>query len=100
LLKKHRISLTRDARLDLRKTYDYYEGEQQWLGRRFMRHFVDALSAVSERPDSFPKVHRNVRRAIVHRFPYGIFFRPIPGALEVFAVVDLRRDASHWQRRS
>jgi plasmid stabilization system protein ParE len=99
LFEKHRIRLTREARLDLRQAYDYYEGEQSGLGRRFMRQIVPTVAAVSERPNSFPIVHRNVRRVIVHHFPYGVFFRPISDAMEVFAVVDLRRKASHWRRR-
>lgn len=100
MLEKHLIRLTREARLDLRRAYDYYENEKAGLGRRFMHHFVDVVSAIRQRPNSFPVVHNNVRRAIVYRFPYGAFFRPIPGALEIFAVVDLRRDASHWRRRA
>jgi len=44
-------------------------------------------------------VHREVRRAIPRRFPYGVFYRIDGVDLLVFAVVDLHRDPSTWQDR-
>jgi hypothetical protein len=44
-------------------------------------------------------VHREVRRAIPRRFPYGVFYRIDGAEVLVFAVVDLHRDPSIWQDR-
>ena len=44
-------------------------------------------------------VHREVRRAIPRRFPYGVFYRIDGTDVLVFAVVDLHRDPSTWQDR-
>jgi hypothetical protein len=43
-------------------------------GRR-LRPGIDALiGRMSENPRQFPAVFRNVRRALLRRFPYSMFF--------------------------
>lgn len=99
MLQKRKVSLTAEARPDLRKAYDYYEAAQKGLGHRFVQHFVEALDAISERAESFPIMYRFARRAIIRRFPYGVFFRDLGTHLEIFAIVDLRRHPREWRRR-
>jgi plasmid stabilization system protein ParE len=50
-------------------------------------------------PESFPVVLQDVRRARLHRFPYGLFFRVLPDALVVLACFHARRDPRRWQGR-
>jgi hypothetical protein len=52
------------------------------------------------RPALFPMVYEDVRRALLRRFPYGIFFRDLGGTRRVIAVMDLRRDPQRWRRRA
>jgi toxin ParE1/3/4 len=100
LFDKRKISLSDDARLDLREAYDWYEAARPELGKRFVRHLADTLDAISERSSSFPIVYRTARRAIIRRFPYGLFFRDRGTHLEIFAIVDLRRHPRVWRRRA
>jgi toxin ParE1/3/4 len=66
-----------------------------------VQQYVEAVRSISERPHSFPVVYRSdIRRVIMNHFPYGVFFRPRAEGYEIFAVVDLRRDARHWRRRA
>ena len=99
MFEKRKISLSAEARPDLRQAYDYYEAAQQGLGKRFVRHFIEAIDAISERTESFPIMYKNARRAIIQKFPYGVFFRDVGTHLDIFAVVDLRRHPRVWRRR-
>ena len=48
---------------------DWYENEAPGLGRRF-RAAVDAvIERMSANPRQFPVVHKNIRRALLRRFP-------------------------------
>jgi plasmid stabilization system protein ParE len=94
-----RIGLSREARADLRQARAYYDGQRNGLGREFVVAIVDTLEVVVERPGSFPQVHSDVRRAIVKRFPYGVFFRLVGGAVRVIAIMHLHRDPGTWRRR-
>lgn len=54
-----------------------------------------ALDRISERPESFPLVHAEVRRALLRRFPYGVLFRIRQHDIEILAVFHLRRDPAN-----
>jgi hypothetical protein len=45
-------------------------------------------------------VFKNVRRALLRRFPYSLFFVVEDEALIVIACFHASRDPSHWQKRT
>jgi plasmid stabilization system protein ParE len=68
------VIFTRAARGELIEAQGWYEGEATGLGRRF-RQAVEALvERMSDNPRQFPTVFKNVRRALLRRFPYSLFF--------------------------
>jgi hypothetical protein len=70
----HSIIFTQAARSELIAAQDWYEGEVTGLGRRF-RQAIDALTErMTANPWQFPTVFKNVRRALLRRFPYSLFF--------------------------
>jgi toxin ParE1/3/4 len=54
---------------------------------------------MANNPLQFPRVFQDVRRARLHTFPYGLFYRIEPGALMVIACFHASRDPQRWQRR-
>jgi hypothetical protein len=52
----------------------WYEGQKAGLGLRRLAEAGGVLERVQHTPLQFPIVHKTVRRALLHRFPYGIFF--------------------------
>jgi toxin ParE1/3/4 len=57
------------------------------------------LALIERSPTAFPVVHRDVRRCLLGRFPYALYFRLLPNELRVIACTHLRRHARRWQRR-
>jgi hypothetical protein len=55
---------------------------------------------MSDNPRQFPTVLKNVRRALLRRFPYSLFFVIEDEALTVIACFHASRDPSHWQKRA
>ncbi|MGH8245165.1 MAG: hypothetical protein ACREUU_01890 [Gammaproteobacteria bacterium] len=49
--------------------------------------------------DQFPIVSQSFRRAILHRFPFGVFFTLEAQLATVMAITHLHRDPKQWQRR-
>jgi hypothetical protein len=92
-----RVSLSAQARIDLRKTYDWYDAQSTGLGPHFTRAFVQAVEAVTDRPTSFPEVEGDLRRVILSRFPFGVFFRVVADVIRVIRVIDLRSDDRKWR---
>ncbi len=85
---------------DIREASDYYKKAGPDLERDFLDELAITLGAVSRHPLAFQTIYKQVRRARLRKFPYGVFFRERNGLLRVIAVVDLRRDPSTWQRRA
>ena len=70
------------------------------LDRRFLHALVRTLDAVVERPNYFPDVHEGMRRAMLNKFPYGVFFRIQADVIRVLGIIHLHRDPKYWQRRA
>lgn len=88
-----------EANDDLLEARAWYDNIRPQLGERFARAVEDAVETIAEHPLQFPVVHRNRRRAGVHRFPYGIFFEAQEHRVVVIACFHGRRDPTRWQSR-
>jgi len=78
----------------------WYEGEEAGPGRRFRLAIDELAERMSENPRLFPVVFKNVRRALLRRFPYSLFFVVEGNDLTVIACFHASRDPSHWQKRT
>jgi plasmid stabilization system protein ParE len=94
------IRLSRRAQADVREAAAYYGAQHPPLEDRFRSALVTVLDAVVGRPESFPIVHRDMRRAMLKVFPYGVFFRLKSDVIRVVGVIHLRRDPKTWQDRA
>ena len=97
---KYRLLVRRRAKTDVRSAARWYELQRPGLGREFVAEVDAALNRVAENPLRYQVLYRGVCRAIVHRFPYGVFYRIHPDRVEVIAVHHHRRDPSRWQSRA
>lgn len=65
------------ATADILEAYAWYEARREGLGREFRDAVDAALLLVAAAPRAFPILHRDTRRVLLKRFPYGLFFRLI-----------------------
>lgn len=63
------------AEADLENAARRYEEEQPGLAARFLGDVDRTLERVRQRPLQFPAVGDDVRRALLHTFPYAVYFR-------------------------
>jgi toxin ParE1/3/4 len=96
---KHRVIVRGRAKADVRRAGDWYERQRPGLGRQFVAEVDAALNRVAENPYQYQVLHREARRAIVRRFPYGAFYRIEGDKVVVFCVMDLRQDPATWEAR-
>ncbi len=62
------------AELDLLEAYEWYEAHQARLGSDFISAIDGLFVRIAGNPRLYPEVHRHVRRAVVRRFPYLVYF--------------------------
>jgi toxin ParE1/3/4 len=88
------------ARGELIQSAQYYQAQSSGLGRRFALAVRDAVNRIREFPLLYPAIEDDIRRCRVHRFPYGVVYRPKPERIEVLAVMHLHRQPGYWKSRA
>ena len=83
---------------DLASAFDHYERQTQGLGEQFLGAINSAFDAIERYPEMFASVHRDVRRALVARFPYAVFYRVETKQIVVLTVLHTARDPRLWPR--
>lgn len=95
-----RLTVRPEAELDALDAGAWYEDERAGLGTEFLTELRATFSRIEDGPQRFPVVFRNVRRAILRRFPFGVFFIVEAERALVLAITHLRRHPGAWQRRA
>jgi len=95
-----RILFRHTARRDFFDACEWYDQRRAGLGSRFEAAVERTLEMISASPVSFPVVHRDVRRALVRRFPYGLFYRIRGETIHVLALLHSRRDPALWKSQT
>jgi len=94
------VILDPEARDEFDEGYDYYEGRREGLGESF----ADAVQLTLNRIGGMPQLHRavfgDVRRAVVHGFPYCVYYREEASRTRVLSVFHTGRDPNIWQSRA
>ena len=88
------------AEADLEDAARWYGEERAHLAERFLSDVDQTFARVRERPLQFPTVGGDVRRALLHTFPYAVYFRASNDGVVVLAVLHLRRDPRVWRGRA
>lgn len=94
-----KVRLTEEADRHLTAAALWYERQRSDLGCDFLDEALTALPLLAEHPLKYPVVHRDIRRAPMRRFPYGIYFRVERSQLVVVAVIHARRRPVRWRSR-
>ena len=87
------------ADLDIEAAFHWYEKEQSGLGLEFLTELRRAYDRIVEGPLKYPHLRSGIRRALLSRFPYIVYFSVEPTAIVVLAVLHASRDPAEWQRR-
>jgi toxin ParE1/3/4 len=87
------------AEADITAAALWYEQRSLGLGTEFLRAVDVTLAEITRMPERFPLVYHESRRALLRRFPYGIYFVVAPKLISVVACMLARRDPRRWEER-
>jgi len=80
-------------------TIDYYESRDPGLGSDFAEEVYATIRNIVSFPRTWPVLEGDVRRCLVHRFPYGILYSVEPESIFILAVMNLHRQPGYWRDR-
>ncbi|MBP7338151.1 MAG: type II toxin-antitoxin system RelE/ParE family toxin [Niveispirillum sp.] len=76
----------------------WYDQQMDGLGVRFLAEIDHLIRRLAENLRAFPLSHNGLRRALLRRFPYALFFRVEPEAIYILACAHNHRDPATWPR--
>lgn len=87
-----------EAQINIRDAAVWYEQRETGLGQRFMEEIRQSLKSISRLPLRFPVIENGVRRLLLRRFPYAIYFLWENDTAIVIAVLHQHRATETWRR--
>ena len=95
----YEVQVRRAAELDIAEAQVWYETQQTGLGADFRSEVSRVIDRLAGTPLIYQTVHRDIRRAIVRRFPYLIWYRVAVETVIVLACTYAGRDPEHVKAR-
>jgi toxin ParE1/3/4 len=94
------LIISPEAEADMGEAFNWYEEKFSALGSDFLLNVDAALQAILRNPEQFPLVHKTIRRTLIRRFPYQIFFVLETSRIVVLAVFHAKRNPKRWKGRA
>ena len=90
-----------DAEAEFAEAIGWYETHGGVdLALDFATAVDEGLESIRQHPLRYAVVHKDTRRILIRRFPYGIFYVTNSSEVRVTAIYHLSRDPAGWQSRS
>jgi plasmid stabilization system protein ParE len=93
------LIVTPEAEADILDGYLSYEEKQGGLGIRFLYEIEQSLDRIAPNPHQYQEVEPDIRRAVVHTFPYLVFYTFGPESVHVLAVIHGAQDPAYIRSR-
>jgi len=98
--KKFQLVISELAEQELNASTDFYNERREGLGNEFLTEIGKTISRITVAPEQFPKIkNKQVRKAHVARFPFGIFFATKGSIINVLAVFHQSRNPNKLSKR-
>ena len=87
------------AKIELDDGKEYYEMEVIGLGKRFKQEVKRAINIIKKMPKIGSPESENIRRYILHKFPYKVLYSIEKDHIYVIAIAHLHREPMYWINR-
>lgn len=83
-----------EARAEALEAFKWYEEQREGLGAEFRTAVDGTIQRIARHPESYASGYRELRHALVRRFPYAVYFRLVNDIVIVVAVMHTKRSPS------
>jgi toxin ParE1/3/4 len=92
----YRLKFSARAVREVGAAYEWYEAQSPGLGLEFELAFELQLKRLEQVPLLYPEVVAGVRRTLLPRFPYGVFYVVRGDLVHILAVIHHSRNPKRW----
>jgi plasmid stabilization system protein ParE len=98
-----KVRLVPEADEELVAAARWYEDRGRGLGERFISEVSQALRDIEHAPTRYPRMRyrtsREIRRRVLHHFPYVIVYEVRESECRVAAIAHAARRPMYWRSR-
>lgn len=95
----YRLIVSARAVRKIGEAYEWYEEQVPGLGHDLIEALESMFEVIGRSPGLYAETQRGVRRALLSRFPYGVFYATKGAIVSILGVVHTSRDPRSWPRR-
>lgn len=92
----YRLKFSGRAVREIGEAFDWYEEQSKGLGSEFELAFELQLKRLEQVPLLYAEIVPGVRRTLLPRFPYGVFYTVKIDLVHVLAVIHSARNPRRW----
>jgi toxin ParE1/3/4 len=94
------VILRREARVELDEAIDYYQLQRDGLGLDFLAEAERVFERIRQNPHTgAPYKATGLRRSLLQRFPYAVFYEEAEEVSWIVAVAHTSRRPDYWRDR-
>ena len=99
-MKHYRLEAEAAVEFDIESAFNWYETEEPGLGQEFLEQLRLVYRRILENPLGYGEQRSGIRRGLMRRFPYAVYFSVEDETILILAVLHTARDPAEWQLRS
>jgi len=87
------------AAQDLINAVEYYESQSSGLGQDLLDDYEMTLSKINDFPLAWAPINSHLRRCLIRKFPYAVFYSIENQVIIVSAIADLRMNPEEIKKQ-
>src|SRR5437763_16543298 len=95
-----RLVVRPEASAHIAEAFAWYERQRDGLGWELKAELDGVFRIVEHTPEAGPVAYRGLRRMLLNRFPYALYYTLTPELIEIRALIHNRRHPRHWRSRA
>src|SRR6266487_3687968 len=94
------LSIRSKASFEIVEAAAWYEKRAEGLGEKLKADIEKACNRILNNPEAFTKINKGsrIRRIILEKFPYKIFFTFTEAGIEILAIIHASRSNAYIKR--
>ena len=88
-----------EAEEEISEAAAWYEARASGLSAEFLRALDATVALIEGDPFLHPRVHGQMRRALLRRFPYSLLYSCSEAEIVILACVHWRQNPRRWRSR-
>lgn len=95
-LTRLKSEFTEFAFLEMEDAREYYNLQRENFGDTFKQDIKEAVDRITVFPHIYPIAMDNIRKCVMHRFPYNIFYTITKDTVLILSIANHHRKPYYW----